>query len=192
MKNFPTIDGIPPMPDMLRLRQKYTKRRLDAAPPADPAKLRREQSMRGALIAAAGTIVVINTAEVWLAAATGKFFPWISILQGFLVGYAIQRTGRGLDWRFPALAAVAAVVGSFSGGFFVALATTTHELQAGPFSILRGLTTYTWQVYFEEVVSPVDYIYALYAAGIAAFFAKRRLKRNEVFALRKTEGNGKR
>lgn len=177
---------------MFRLKQKHSKRQSEPPPVADPARLLREQSLKRGVIAAIGTIVVSNAAQVWLAAATGKYFPWFSIAQGFLIGYAIQRAGRGLDWRFPVLAAVAAIAGSFSGGFVVALATTTHELQAGALSILRGLTINTWQVYFDEVVSPVDYVYALYAAGIAAFFAKRRLDRHEVFALRKMEEGRKR
>ena len=53
-----------------------------------------------------------------------------------------------------------------------------------PYRILRGLTVMTWQTYFDEVINPVDYIYAFTAAAVAAFYAKRRLKRHEEFALR--------
>ena len=84
---------------MFRLKQKHSKRQGEPRPPADPQKLLREQSFRSAVIAATGTIVVCNAAQVWLAAATGKYFPWFCILQAFLIGYAIQRAGRGLDWQ---------------------------------------------------------------------------------------------
>jgi hypothetical protein len=66
----------------------------------------------------------------------------------------------------------------------VALSTTEAELQASAVRILGGITSMTWETYFDEVVTPVDYIYAFSAAALAAFFAPRRLQRHEAFALR--------
>jgi hypothetical protein len=145
------------------------------------------QSVRGALIAALATVAVATSAWLWITAYTGKFFPWFGVLQGALIGMAVQRMGRGLDWRFPAIAAVFAVAGSFAGGFFLALSTARAELGASAFSILRGLTIMTWEIYFEEVITPVDYIYAFCAASVAMFYAKRRLGRHELFALRSAQ-----
>lgn len=147
----------------------------------------RAQSARAALLAAIGSVIVLNIIWVWITAFTGKFFPWFGVLQGALLGMAVQRKGRGLDWRFPAIAGAAALFGSLSGGFMVALSTTEVELQTNAINILSGLTTMTWGVYFDEVVTPVDYVYALFAAAIAVFFARRRLTRQEVFALRTTK-----
>lgn len=169
---------------MMRLRQKHLKKLIGQAPPADADSLLRAQSVRRATIAAVGSVIVVNLLWLWLATQTGKFFPWIGIVQGIVVGLAVQRAGRGLDWRFPAIAAIAAALGHFSGGFLVALSTTEIELQANAMRILSGLTVMTWQTYFDEVISPVDYIYAFSAAAVAAFYAMRRLQRQEEFALR--------
>ena len=157
-------------------------------PVANADALFAAQSVNGAALAALATTAVLNAAWVWMAAMSGKFFPWFSVIQGWLIGIAVQRRGRGLDWRFPAMAAAIAVLGSFSGGFFVALATTVTELEAGPLRILRGLTWNTWKIYFAEVVNPLDFVYAVAAAGLAAFYAGRRLLRHEVLALRRTAG----
>ena len=168
----------------MRLNQKHSRRPVGKRPTADANSLLRAQSVRSAIIAAIGTLVILNLGWVWLAVQSGKYFPWLGIVQGVVVGLAVQRSGRGLDWRFPAIAATAATIGYFSGGFFVALSTTEVALQADAARILRGLTVMTWQTYFDEVINPVDYIYAFSAAAVAAFFAKRRLMRHEEFAIR--------
>jgi hypothetical protein len=173
----------------MRLIQKHSRRRLGEQPTADAHTLLRAQSVRSALIGALAALTVFNFTWVWLAVQSGKFFPWMGIVQGIVVGIAVQRSGRGLDWRFPTIAALAATIGYFSGGFFVALSTTELELQADAVRILRGLTLMTWQTYFDEVITPVDYIYAFVAAAVAAFFAQRRLKRHEEFALRTMQRN---
>jgi len=170
---------------MLGLRPKRLKKAAEILPPADANQLIRAQSIGGAALAALATTIVANYTWVSLAGLTGRFFPWFSVLQGALIGILVRRHGQGLDWQFPALAASFAVLASFSGGFFVALATTVTELEAGSFRIIRALTLRTFQVYYDEVVSPVDFVYAFAAACVAAFYSRRRLQRNEEFALRR-------
>ena len=169
---------------MFRLRQKHSRRILNKPPPADAAQLIRAQSLRAAALAALVAATLLNLVWLLLADATGRFYPWFAVLQGAVIGVAVQKRGRGLDWRFSLLAAAFAVIASFSGGLAVALATTVTELEAGSVRILRGITWRTWQIYFDEVVNPVDYIYALAAAAVAAFYARRRLLRHEEFAVR--------
>jgi len=174
---------------MFRLNQKHSKKTPGRPAPASAIALVRAQSPRRALMGAIGSVVVLNIVWVWISAITGKFFPWIGMLQGVLVGMTVQRMGRGLDWRFPAIAGVAAGLGSLAGGFMVALSTTEVELQTSAISILRGLTFMTWDIYFDEVVTPVDYVYAFCAAVVAVFFSRRRLTRQEEFVLRTASGN---
>ena len=42
----------------------------------------------------------------------------------------------------------------------------------------------TWPVFFAEAMTGADYVYAAAAAGIAAYYANRRLSRRQFFALR--------
>jgi hypothetical protein len=46
----------------------------------------------------------------------------------------------------------------------------------------------TWPVFFDEVMTPADLIFALVSATVAAFYANRRLTRAEYLALRTWEG----
>jgi hypothetical protein len=94
---------------------------------------------------------------------SNRFLPWLSLLLGVMVGIAVRRGGQGFDWRFPLLAA---------------------ELDTSTVNILRNVTTLTWPVFFDEVVTLADVIYAGFAAVIAGFLSVRRLNRREFQALR--------
>lgn len=127
---------------------------------------------------------MLNIVWLWLSNVTGSFFHWYSLLQGPLIGVGVQRAGRGIDWRFPLLAACVALVAAFSGNFLVSLMTSSAELGVSALQVLLGLTAWSWQTWYAEVLSPVDLIYALAAAAVAAFYSRRRLSRQEIFALR--------
>ena len=66
----------------------------------------------------------------------------------------------------------------------VAAAFTAQEFETGTLQILRAVTAMTWPVFFNEVMSFADAIYALVGAVVAAFYANRKLTRAEYFALR--------
>lgn len=154
---------------------------------ADAQSLLAHQSFRRALIAAAVAAAVLVGLWVWLADLTGRFFPWFSIIQGFVIGRVVRRYGRGIDFRFPALAGAVTLIAAFAGHFAVAVATTQMELQAGALEVLRGITVQTWAIYFDEVVNVVDFIYAFAAVILAMFYSRPHLQREQVLALRKSD-----
>ncbi len=164
-KHAPGIDE-PPDPDL--------GRRLVAA-----------QSVRNALTG--GLLAVVAFAVIWVVvtAVTERIFPWFTVLLGFGLGYVVRAAGKGLDWRFPVIAAVLTVFGSVLGIVAISAATTAGEYDTSTMTILSRATSLTWPVFFDEVMTATDYIYATIAAGIAAFYANRRLTRRQYFALRK-------
>ena len=101
-----------------------------------------------------------------------------------MVGYVVRGAGKGLDWRFPVIAAVLTVLGSLLGIVAISAATTAGEYDTSTVTILSRATPLTWPVFFDEVLTAADYIYAAIAAAIAAFYANRRLTRRQYFALR--------
>ena len=169
---------------VLRLPKKHASGIDEPPDPELGQRLVAAQSVRNALTA--GLIVIVVFAVLWVlvTAVTERLFPWFTVLLGFAVGYAVRRTGKGLDWRFPALAAVLTVVGSLLGIIVVSAATTAGEYNTSTVTILSRATPLTWPVFFEEVLTAADYIYATIASGIAAFYANRRLTRRQYFALR--------
>jgi hypothetical protein len=148
-------------PYPLRLRRKHGEGERPEATADDGARLVRAQSLRNALVAGLVTIIVFC-----------------------LLGFAIQKAGRGVDWRFPALAALLAFVGSVGGNIVLAASTTAAEYGTGTLEILRAVTSMTWPVFFAEVWNVADGFFAVVAAAFAAFLAPRRLSRTQRFALR--------
>lgn len=121
---------------------------------------------------------------VLISSLTGRVFAWMTVVLGYLLGIAIRHAGRGVDWRFPALAAALAIVGSVLSNVVLAASTTAAEFGTGTLDILRAVTSMTWPVFFDEVWNIGDSLYALLSAGLAAFLAPRKLSRGEFYALR--------
>ncbi len=167
---------------MFRLRQRHSRHLDDAKAPVNAKKLIATQSVRAAITGAAIAIMVFNILWAYTASASGKYFPWISIVQGIVIGLTVRQTGRGVDYRFPLIAGVAAWIGAFSGNLFIALvftATETIGVAAGWGQLLQS--------FFTNTVTVIDVIYALCAVAVAMFYSKRRLNRHEVLALRKNK-----
>ena len=118
------------------------------------------------------------------AVVTGRVFPWFSIPIGALVGLAVQRFGRGLDWRFPVVAVMFAALAAYAGNLLIGVLETGRYIEASAGEVLRGLSGDTMRNFFRNTINPIDHIYAFSACGVAAFFANRRLKRHEVLGLR--------
>lgn len=173
-----------PQKSVLRLPKKH-RGAADKAERVDVRKLLAQQSLRDALVA--GIIVIILFSIIWamLSTLVNRIFPWMTVVLGITIGLVVRRAGRGLDWRFPVLAAGLTLAGAVFANVVVAAAFTADELGTSTFTILRAVTSMTWPVFFAEVVSAADVVYALFGAGAGAFYANRRLMRSEYSALRK-------
>lgn len=173
-----------PNQQVLRLRKKHAPGRHAPPEAGDGARLARAQSVRAAVTASA--IVTILFAIAWAVLSTwqARVLPWATLVLGLAIGFAVRRAGRGIDWRFPVVAAVAAVLGSIAGNIVVGAAYAAAELGTNTLTVLRNVTLYTWPVFFDEVMTAADFVYALFSAGIAACFANRRLTRRQYHAIR--------
>lgn len=173
-----------PIPQVLRLRKKHEPGRHETPDAADGARLIQAQSIRQALMA--GLIAIVLFAVVWsmLTNLTGRMLPWMTMMLGVMLGFAVRRAGQGIDWRFPVLAAVLAFVGAIVGNIVIAAGTTAINLGSSTITVLRSVTAMTWPYFFNEAMTSADWVFALFAAGIAAFYANRRLNRREYQAVR--------
>lgn len=169
---------------ILRLPKRHAGRGTDSEP-IDGGQLVREQSLRDAIYA--GLIIVIVFSVLWgmISTLLDRIWPWMTLVLGVLIGLGVRRAGRGLDWRFPLLAAVVAGIGALVSNIVVAAAFTAAALETSTLTVLRAVTVMTWPVFFSEAMSSADAVYALFAAAIAAFYANRRLSRAEFHAVRK-------
>ena len=169
---------------MLRPRQEHDSPHDEPIERPDREALVASQSVAGAVIA--GVVAMFAMCALWtaLTVATGRIFPWFTILGGAFIGLAVRRYGRGFDYRFPLVAVVLACAGAVLGNLVIALPETTRQLDAGVWQVVRGLTWRSFELFFDEVITVVDYIYAGVASALAAFYSRRRLDRHEEFALR--------
>lgn len=168
----------------LRLRKKHGSGKPSDGTVADGESLVRAQSLRNALTA--GLIAVIVFCVLWtaLTSLTNRVFPWMTVLLGAMLGFAVRRAGRGVDWRFPTMAAVLTLLGALFGNVVVAAAYTAETFETGTLQILQAVTSMTWPVFFDEVLTAADGFYAVFAAALASFMANRHLTRSQYYALR--------
>ena len=169
---------------VLRLRKKHLPKVEREPTIEDARRLIAAQSLRNAVMVSLVVIILFGVLWSMLSVMAGRIFPFMTLLLGIFVGLAVRRAGRGLDWRFPVTAAIFAAAGSLLANIVVAAAFTAPELGTDTLTVLRLTTAMTWPVFFSEVMTPVDLVYALSSAGLAAFYANRPLTRAEVLALR--------
>ena len=170
---------------ILRLRQKFSQKPGRSVADIDAGALLDEQSLLHASLGALLALVILNAMWSYSSLLFDRFFPWGSIVQGFLIGRAVRHFGRGLDWRFPLLAAVFAVGGGLTGSFAASLNLTAREFNVSALSLITEVSWYTVETFFMRDFGVVGLIYTLTAAVIAAFYARRRLDRYEEVALQK-------
>jgi hypothetical protein len=170
--------------DVLRLRKKHLPKNKRESTPEEGRRLLEAQSVRNAITASLITVIVFSILWSMISTLIGSIYPWMAMIMGILVGIAVRRAGFGLDWRFPLIAAVFAMIGALVGNIVVAAAFTAPQLGTDTFTVLRSLTAFTWPVFFDEVMTPADLVFALFAAGLAAFFATRRLSREQYMSIR--------
>ena len=173
-----------PNQQALRLRKKHSPGSHATPDAAEGARLVAAQSAANAVVA--GLVAVVVFAIVWamLTALVARVLPWLTLALGALVGLAVRRGGQGFDWRFPSIAALLAFAGSIVGNVVVAASITARGLEVGTFTVLKNVTTWTWPLFFTDVMNAADFVYAAMSAGLAAFLASRRLTRREYHALR--------
>ena len=169
---------------VLRLPRKHSREKASKPDAERGARLARLQSTRAAITASLIVVILFSIGWAFLSGALERVFPWMTLVQALLIGLAVQRAGRGIDWRFPVIAAIVAILGSVVGNIVVAASSTANELGTGTLTVLRAVTEFTWPVFFGEVMTGADFVYAIGAAGIAAYYANRRLTRSQYASYR--------
>jgi len=173
-----------PQQNPLRLRKKHGSGDRHNLTAADGERLVRAQSLRNAVTAGIITVIIFSVLWIAVTSISNRVFPWMTVLLGGMLGFVVRRAGRGVDWRFPALAATLAVTGALLANVVVAASYTAETFGTGTLQILGAVTSMTWPVFFGEVLTAADGFYAALAAGLAAFFANRHLSRSQYYALR--------
>ncbi len=168
----------------LRLRKKHGSGKPTQVTSADGQRLVDAQSVRNACVAGLIVIMLFSVFSITLSELTGRVFPWLVVVLGFLLGHSTRLAGRGVDWRFPLIAAIFSILGSLISNIAVGASVTAEGFGIGTLDVLRAVTSMTWPIYFDEVLKFADVFFTTVGAALAAFYANRRLTRSEHQALR--------
>lgn len=168
----------------MRLKQAHSKNVYEDREDLDPLAIVASQRLLPAMIASLVVVCTFTALSILLASLFGRIFPWVVVVQGAALGIAIRRWGRGFDWRFGTLGAVAGFAGAYIGNLLIAASVAGDDLGISTLSVIANMSQYTLGTFFAEDVSPADHIFAVFAAVFAAFFARRQLSRDEYRALR--------
>ncbi len=168
----------------LRLRRKHGEGRPVDVSAADGAKLVRVQSLRNAVLAGFVAVIVFCFFWVALTSAISRVFPWLTLVLAWMVGMAVRLAGRGVDWRFPALAGSLTATGAVVANIILAAWMTGPKHGTDTLHILQAVTSMTWPVFFDEVWNIGDTFFGVCATALAAFLAPRKLTRRQFHALR--------
>jgi hypothetical protein len=169
---------------MFRLKQKHSQPSKKKYPKPDVKRILAEESLLRGILGSVAVAALLCWIWAVQALTTGRVYPWISILIGILIGLAMQRFGRGLDWRFPLIGGLVAGVAAYAGNLMIGVLETGRYIEAQPLQVIAGLSMDTMRYFFRNTISVIDHIYAFCSAGVAAFFSIRRLNRREILALR--------
>jgi hypothetical protein len=170
--------------DLLRLWKRHTPGEHATVTARDGERLVQAQSMRNAALGALFVIAVFSMAWAALSDALDRVWPWMTMLLGILLGIVVRRAGKGVNWRFPLLAATLALAGALLANILVAAVLKAGEMGISTIQVLQSATIYTWSDFFRVIITPADMVFALFAAGIAAFYAYPKLTRQEFQALK--------
>ena len=168
----------------LRLRKKHGDGSQRDVTAADGGRLVQRQSVRAGIMAGLIVIIVFSILWVMVTDLFGTVYPWATVILGYLVGHAVQRAGKGVDWWFALIGAILTLAGSVLANVVLAASMSAEQIGSTTMNVLRDASFETWLFFFGVDWNTADTAFAVFASAVAAFYSMRRLDRDEYYALR--------
>jgi hypothetical protein len=143
-------------------------------------QIRDEQSLSRGF--AGGAVAALVGATVWAAVTyfTGFQIGWMAVGVGFLVGYAVRYTGKGIDTSFGIVGAILSLVGCLGGNLFASCAFIADQQGVGFMDVVSQLDLASITEIFTATFSPMDLLFY----GIAVYegyrFSFRQITQEEL------------
>lgn len=150
-------------------------------------KLRQEQDLTKAIVA--GVIAAIMCSILWAAFTvyTTIQFRGMALLLGAGVGFAMRRTGKGIDTIFGISGAIISLVGCVLGNFLSVIGFLAIENDLGYFD---ALVRFDYSYFSEVMTATFDirhiFFYIL-AIGVGFALSKKTITDKDVKELRKKQ-----
>jgi len=147
-----------------------------------------EQKLVSAAIA--GAIAMVVAAGIFgVMASGGVSFSFMTAGIGVVIGFTMQFLGRGIATKFAVVASVYAVLGCLLGNLFAVVIYVARVNSVSFADVLLNTPIADLAGWIMSDLQFVDIIFWIAAIGAAAYFAKRRLSREEGLAIHIYEMN---
>lgn len=150
----------------------------------DGGRIVRQQSERAAITA--GLIVIIVFSVIWVMVTDlfGTVYPWATVILGYLIGHAVRRAGKGVEWWFALIGATLTSIGAVIANIVLAASISADQAGGSTLGVLQDSSFETWLFFFGVDWNIGDSAFLVFGAAVAAFYSLRRLDREEYLALR--------
>jgi len=150
-------------------------------------QLRRQQDLTKAIVA--GVLAALLCSILWAAFTvyTTIQFRGMALLLGAGVGFAMRRTGKGIDTIFGISGAIISLIGCILGNFLSVIGFLAHENNLGYFDTL---IRFDYSYFGEVMITTFDirhiFFYIL-AVGIGFALSKKTITDKDVKELREKQ-----
>ncbi|OJJ21989.1 hypothetical protein BKI52_08080 [marine bacterium AO1-C] len=144
-------------------------------------KIKQEQNFPRAVIV--GFLASLLGAVLWAlaAAVSGRLWGIFAVAVGALVGFAVQKSGKGIDQKFGILGAVLAVFGCFAGNVLGIMGYFSYKFKVDFFKLFNSdFIDVATKIYLDSVgfMSIIFYVIAIVEGYKFSFrrFTDRQVK----------------
>jgi hypothetical protein len=133
--------------------------RPESGSPGITSQLLAEQDWQKAVTA--GMIAAVIGAALWaiITYITEMQIGFMAIGIGFLVGFAVQKYGKGVEKRFGILGAGLSLAGVLLGNLFAIIAFASHEFGVGFFQMLGAFDWGAAPSLITSTLGPIDLLF---------------------------------
>jgi hypothetical protein len=143
-----------------------------------------EQSLPLAL--AAGVVAALVGAVIWAivtSLTSGFQIGWMAVGVGFLVGFAVQYLGKGIEPSFQYVGAACALLGCVLGNYLAAVGFAAQYLHVDYFTMISRIPLDKVGVLMQASFQPMDLLFYAIAVYEGYRFSLKRLTPAELATL---------
>ena len=144
--------------------------------------LRLEQNLPLALLGGAAAAFVGALFWAIITVSTNLQIGYMAIALGFLVGYTVRYTGKGMDTSFGVLGAILAFAGCLMGNLFTLVGFIANDEGLGDMQVFLGIDYSLVPQAMIATFSPVDLLFYALAIYEGYRFSFRQISPEELIA----------
>lgn len=144
--------------------------------------LRLEQNLPLALLGGAGAAFIGALLWAIITIATNLQIGYMAIALGFLVGYTVRYTGKGMDISFGVLGAILSFAGCLLGNLFTLVGFIANDEGLGYMQVFLGIDYSLVPQAMIATFSPIDLLFYGLAIYEGYRFSFRQISPEELVA----------